>query len=63
MAVFDVAIIGAGINGCASAYFLAKAGLSVAIFDKEGIASGGGIANQGVHQVWHAAIADQVNSW
>jgi tRNA 5-methylaminomethyl-2-thiouridine biosynthesis bifunctional protein len=41
MAVFDVAIVGAGINGCATAYFLTKAGLSVALFDKEGIASGG----------------------
>ena len=41
MAAFDVAIVGAGINGCAAAYFLNRAGLSVALFDKEGIAAGG----------------------
>lgn len=41
MALFDVAIIGAGINGCASAHFLTHAGLSVALFDKGGIAAGG----------------------
>lgn len=39
--MFDIAIIGAGINGTASAHFLAKAGLDVAIFDKEAIAAGG----------------------
>ncbi len=41
MSVFDVAIIGAGINGCAAAHFLTKAGMSVALFDREGIAQGG----------------------
>ncbi|MEA3522053.1 MAG: FAD-dependent oxidoreductase, partial [Campylobacterota bacterium] len=39
--MFDIAIIGAGINGSALAYFLAKAGKKVAIFDGGGIASGG----------------------
>ncbi len=39
--VYDVIIIGAGINGCTSAYFLNKAGLKVALIDKGGIASGG----------------------
>ena len=39
--MFDIAIIGAGINGSALAYFLAKAGKKVAIFDGDGIASGG----------------------
>jgi tRNA 5-methylaminomethyl-2-thiouridine biosynthesis bifunctional protein len=39
--VFDVAVVGAGINGCASAYFLTRAGLSVALLDREGIAKGG----------------------
>jgi len=39
--LYDVIIIGAGINGCTSAYFLHKAGLKVALVDKEGIAKGG----------------------
>lgn len=38
---YDVIIIGAGINGCTSAYFLSNAGLKVALVDKTGIASGG----------------------
>lgn len=38
---YDVLIIGAGINGCCSAYFLSRAGLRVALVDQEGIASGG----------------------
>jgi tRNA 5-methylaminomethyl-2-thiouridine biosynthesis bifunctional protein len=40
-ALYDVIIIGAGINGCCSAYTLAQAGLKVALIDQEGIASGG----------------------
>lgn len=39
--VYDVIIVGAGINGCTSAYFLHQAGLKVALVDKTGIASGG----------------------
>lgn len=39
--MYDVAIIGAGINGCACAYELTKAGRQVALFDKEGVARGG----------------------
>jgi len=38
---YDVLIIGAGINGCCSAYTLAEAGLNVALIDQNGIASGG----------------------
>ncbi|MDD5051160.1 MAG: FAD-dependent oxidoreductase [Sulfuricurvum sp.] len=38
---YDVIIIGAGINGCASAYFLSQSGLRVALIDHVGIASGG----------------------
>ncbi len=38
---YDVLIIGAGINGCASAWFLTRAGLKVALCDREGIAAGG----------------------
>ncbi|MGZ8548974.1 MAG: NAD(P)/FAD-dependent oxidoreductase, partial [Sulfuricurvum sp.] len=39
--LYDVIIVGAGINGCTAAYFLQKAGLKVALVDKEGIACGG----------------------
>jgi tRNA 5-methylaminomethyl-2-thiouridine biosynthesis bifunctional protein len=38
---YDVIIIGAGINGCCSAYTLTQSGLRVALIDQEGIASGG----------------------
>jgi tRNA 5-methylaminomethyl-2-thiouridine biosynthesis bifunctional protein len=38
---YDIIIVGAGINGCTSAYFLHQAGLRVALVDKEGIARGG----------------------
>lgn len=39
--MFDVAIIGAGINGCAVAHALKGSKKRVAIFDKEGVAAGG----------------------
>ncbi len=39
--MFDIAIIGAGINGSALAHFLSKAGKKVAVFDGNGIAGGG----------------------
>ena len=38
---YDVAVVGAGIAGCACAYFLHQAGLKVLLIDKDGIASGG----------------------
>jgi tRNA 5-methylaminomethyl-2-thiouridine biosynthesis bifunctional protein len=39
--VYDVAIIGAGINGCSVAHELAQAGKRVAVFDMNSIAGGG----------------------
>ncbi len=39
--MYDVAIIGAGINGCSVAYELIKEGKRVILFDEEGIAGGG----------------------
>ncbi|MBA1438694.1 MAG: FAD-binding oxidoreductase [Epsilonproteobacteria bacterium] len=39
--LYDVAIIGAGINGCSVAYRLHQAGLKIALFDANGIAGGG----------------------
>ncbi len=39
--IYDVLIIGAGINGCCSAYALHNAGIKVALIDQTGIAAGG----------------------
>ena len=39
--VYDVAVIGAGVNGCSVAYFLTQSGKKVALFDKDAIAAGG----------------------
>ena len=39
--IYDVAIIGAGINGCSSAYFLSQENQNVILIDQEGIAAGG----------------------
>jgi len=39
--IYDTAIVGAGICGCATAYFLTQGGEKVALFDREGIAAGG----------------------
>ncbi|MFZ5374740.1 MAG: NAD(P)/FAD-dependent oxidoreductase, partial [Campylobacterota bacterium] len=38
---YDVLIVGAGINGCCSAWFLNRAGLRVALIDRSGIACDG----------------------
>lgn len=39
--MYDIAIIGGGINGCSIAYELRESGKKIALFDKDGIASGG----------------------
>jgi tRNA 5-methylaminomethyl-2-thiouridine biosynthesis bifunctional protein len=39
--MYDIAVIGTGINGCSVAYELTQAGKKVIVFDKEGVASGG----------------------
>ncbi len=39
--MYDVAIVGAGINGCLVAYQLKLLGQKVIVFDREGIAAGG----------------------
>ena len=44
---FDVGIIGGGIIGCAVAYYLSKAGVSVVVLEKDHICSGTSNANQG----------------
>lgn len=39
--MYDIAIIGAGINGCATAYELTQAGKRVILFDMDSVAAGG----------------------
>ncbi|MBU0632555.1 FAD-binding oxidoreductase [bacterium] len=39
--MYDIAVIGAGINGCAIAYYLKQSGKKVALFDREAIGAGG----------------------
>ena len=44
---YDVIVIGAGIAGCSSAYFLKEKGLNVLVLDRGGIAKKGGSAAAG----------------
>ncbi|WP_345980958.1 FAD-binding oxidoreductase [Sulfurimonas sp. HSL3-2] len=39
--MYDVAVIGAGVNGCAVSYYLKQNGKQVALFDREAIGAGG----------------------
>ena len=47
---FDVAVIGGGIVGCATAAFLAEAGASVLLTEREAIAAGASGRNSGIVQ-------------
>jgi glycine/D-amino acid oxidase-like deaminating enzyme len=44
----DVVIVGAGILGCATAYFLAREGVSVAVLDPVGVGAGASGRNNGI---------------
>ena len=44
---YDVVVLGAGIYGCSTAYFLARAGVRVLVVDAEDIGAGGSGANSG----------------
>ena len=44
----EVAIIGAGIVGCSTAYFLAREGVTVTVYDPAGIAAGASGRNNGL---------------
>jgi glycine/D-amino acid oxidase-like deaminating enzyme len=54
MSTFDVAIVGAGIVGCACAHAAAAAGLRVALFDAGGVAGGATGAGMG-----HLVVLDE----
>jgi len=47
MKTYDVIVIGAGIAGCSSAYFLKEKGLNVLVIDRSGIAISGGSSAAG----------------
>ena len=47
MQIYDVIVVGAGISGCSSAYFLKQKGLDVLVLDRAGIAATGGSAAAG----------------
>ncbi|NIB40301.1 FAD-binding oxidoreductase [Pseudomaricurvus alkylphenolicus] len=60
---YDVAIIGGGVIGCASAYFLAKAGVSVAIIERGQLNAGASGRNAGsLHfQLEHRLIHNETH--
>jgi len=47
MKKYDAIVVGAGIAGCSSAYFLKKKGLKVLVIDRSGVAASGGSAAAG----------------
>jgi len=47
MKIYDVIVIGAGIAGCSSAYFLKQRGLKVLVIDRAGVAAMGGSSAAG----------------
>jgi glycine oxidase len=55
--VSDVAIIGAGIIGCSTAYFLAREGVAVTVYDPTGIAAGASGRNNGLIEHTYDAVS------
>jgi len=47
MKIYDVIVVGAGIAGCSSAYFLKQRGLDVLVLDRAGVAAMGGSSAAG----------------
>ena len=47
MKTYDIIVVGAGIAGCSSAYFLKEKGLNVLVVDRSGIAASGGSSAAG----------------
>jgi len=47
MKIYDVIVVGAGIAGCSSAYFLKQRGLNVLVVDRAGVAAMGGSSAAG----------------
>ncbi|HYL26896.1 MAG TPA: NAD(P)/FAD-dependent oxidoreductase [Candidatus Nitrosotalea sp.] len=59
---YDVAVIGAGHNGLACAALLAKAGLSVAVFEQRGILGGAAVSETGIWPGYTLSTASYVCS-
>ncbi|MGQ9551565.1 MAG: NAD(P)/FAD-dependent oxidoreductase [Candidatus Bathycorpusculaceae bacterium] len=57
-----VVVVGGGVIGCSTAYWLAKEGLNVTLFEKCGLASGASGANQGAvaAQIYDPPLLDLV---
>jgi len=53
---FDVVVVGAGYIGCATAYYLSKAGLKTALVERGEVAAGASRANYGNIQVQDAEL-------
>ena len=47
MKKYDAIVVGAGIAGCSSAYFLKEKGLKVLVIDRSGVAASGGSSAAG----------------
>ncbi|HIC78150.1 MAG TPA: FAD-binding oxidoreductase, partial [Sulfurovum sp.] len=47
MKKYDAIVVGAGIAGCSSAYFLKERGLNVLVIDRSGVAATGGSSAAG----------------
>ena len=59
----DAVVIGGGIHGCATAYFLAKAGWSVVLLEKEYLASGGtGRSGAGIRHQFGTEVMIRLSS-
>lgn len=63
--MYDAAIIGGGLTGCATAYFLARAGSSVVVLDSSDVNSKASGANAGsLHvQIPHEPFASRGDVW
>jgi glycine/D-amino acid oxidase-like deaminating enzyme len=59
---FDMAIVGAGIVGLAHAFHAAKAGLRVAVFDRNSDAQGASVRNFGMLALSAQATGDYLSS-
>ena len=53
---YDVIVIGAGVIGVCSAYFLAEEGMNVLLIDQEGIAEGSSYGNAGLIVPSHSCL-------
>ena len=58
---YDVVVIGAGYIGCATAYYLSKAGLKTALIEQGEFAAGASRANYGNIQVQDVELENSLS--